>query len=296
MLADRLSKAWRSRRESTAIDPMMRFSEEGLVLGAGTVVAPSDGSSRDILIDHREPRLQALMAAAHLRRPAAAALTHLRKAADRWCEGQDALAAMHLALSRLDRLEQPEMDAHRLFLADGLMKSGIGAEAIVGAIEAGGPAFERLQKYSQDQPRVPAGSGRPSGQWTSGGGSGDGSQREPVVNPRTTTEVNHLEARFDACRIANIDCFNAAFEANFGNSTAANDNGEEEGFKKDLGRCNEAYQACDTLSMAIEDVPLLDRGGVIFPHRGVVVMQKGKEDVYFPPIAAGVFPRIRRGL
>ena len=296
MLAERLSKAWRSRRESTVIEPVMRFSDEGLVLGAGTVVAPSGGSSRDILIDHREPRLHALMAAAHLRRPTMGALAHLRKAADRWCEGQDGLAAMHLTLSRLDRLERPEADAHRLFLADGLVKSGIGADAIIGAIEAGGPAFELLQKYDANQPRVPAGSGRTSGEWTSGGGGSAGNfPREPRVNPRAVTAVAQLEARFDACRSAKIDCYDAALEANFGNSNAANDNGEEVGFKKDLGKCNEAYLACDFLSMVIEDVPLLDHGGVIFPHRGVVIMQKGKADVYFPPVAPGVFPRIKRG-
>jgi hypothetical protein len=297
MLAERLSKAWRERRGSRTIEPVMRFSDEGLILGAGTVVVPSNGSSRDILIDHREPRLRALIAAAHLCRPTLGALAHLRKAADRWCEGQDALAAMHLALSGLERLRQPEVDAHRLFLADGLVKSGIGADAIIDAIEAGGPAFERLQKYNQDQPRVQAGSGRTSGEWTAGGsGSADGSRREPQVNPRTITEVSQPEARFDACRHAKTDCLTAAVDANIGDRSAANDNANEIGFKKDAGKCNDAYLACDFLSMVIEDIPLLDRGGVIFPHRGVVIMQKGKADVYFPPVAPGVFPRIRRAI
>jgi hypothetical protein len=274
-----------------AIDPAMRFSEEGLVLGAGTVLAPSGGSGRNVSIDPLEPRLHALLAAAHLRRPTAAALAHLRKAADRWCEGQDALAAMHLALSRLDRLEQPEADAHRLFLADGLLNGGIDANAIVGAIEAGGPAFERLQKYNQDQPRVPAGSGRTSGEWTSGGaGSAASPQREAEVNPSTITGAGQLEARFDACRLAKIDCFSAAAEAD--DTGAANDNG----LSADLSKCNQAYTACDLLSMFIEDVPFFDHGGVIFPHRGVVIMQKGREDVYFAPPFPGRFPKIRRTL
>ena len=91
------------------------------MLGAGTILAASGKSGRDVSIGSRERRLGALLSAAHQRRPTAGALVHLRKAAERWNQGQDALAAMHLALSRLDRLEHPEADAHRLFLADGLL-------------------------------------------------------------------------------------------------------------------------------------------------------------------------------
>jgi hypothetical protein len=291
MLADRLSKAWRSRRESTAIDPMMRFSEEGLVLGAGTVVAPSTGSSRNILLDHLEPRLHALLAAAHLRRPTLGALIHLRKAADRWCEGQDTLAAMHLALSGLERLKQPEADAHRLFLVDGLLKSGIEAGAIVDAIEAGASAVERLHKFNQDQPRVPAGRGRTSGEWTaSGDSSGDGGRPEAEVNPGTTTEVGATEADQDVCEEAKMDCYRAVIEESLGEH--ANDNLNQE----DALNCRMAGWACTYVRAAIKYTPLLDRGGVIFPHRGVVIFQKGRSDVYLPPIAPGVAPRFRRSL
>ena len=138
MLADQLAKAWRERRESVAIEAAMRFSDEGLVLGAGTVLAASGDSGREVSINPGEPRLRALLAAAHQRRPAAEALAHLRKAAQRWNEGEDALAAMHLALSGLARLERPEADAHRLFLADGLLKSGLEADAVIAALEGGG--------------------------------------------------------------------------------------------------------------------------------------------------------------
>jgi hypothetical protein len=344
MLADRLGKAWRAHRGETSIDPVMRFSDQGLVLGAGTVLAPARGPSRDISIDPLEPRLQALLAAAHLRRPAAGALAHLRKAAERWNEGEGALASMHLALSRLDRLQQPEADAHRLFLADGLLKNGVPADAIVDAIEAGAPDFEGLRKYNPDQPRVPAGSGRPSGEWTTGGGgspvnspsgAGAGARSavapapasapakvpeakppttqppQPEVNPSTITpavlttsdsspggpqaQVNPSTitaagtASIHACTIARLDCVNAAFAAS-DYPDAPNDNFPTE----DIKNCREADTACDLLSMAVEDVPFLDYGGVIFPHRGVVIMQKGRLDVYFPPPSPGLFPRIRR--
>ena len=169
MLAEHLDKAWSAWRQSTEIDSVMRFAEDGLIFGAGTVLAKSDPSSRQISIDLSEPRLQTLLTVAHLRAPTSMELAHLGKAAKCWNEGQDALAAMHLALSRLDRLKQSEADAHRVFLADGLLKYGIEADAVVAAIEAGPPSFGSLRKYDPDQPRVSAGNGRQSGQWTSGG-------------------------------------------------------------------------------------------------------------------------------
>jgi hypothetical protein len=67
MLADQLGRAWRERRASIGIDAVMRFSDEGLVLGAGTVLAASRGSRREIQVDPREPRLVALLSPAHQR-------------------------------------------------------------------------------------------------------------------------------------------------------------------------------------------------------------------------------------
>ena len=170
MVADQLNYIWLARRGSIVIDALMRFSDKGLVLGAGTVLAPCGETSRDISIDPSEPRLHALLTAAHLGRPSIPGLAHLGKAADCWREQQDALAAMHLVLSGLDRLEQPEADSHRLFLADGLLKRGADADAIIDAIKSGPSGLEQLRKFDPNQPRVAAGSGRTSGQWTAHGG------------------------------------------------------------------------------------------------------------------------------
>jgi hypothetical protein len=147
----------------------MRFADAGLVIGAGTVLVPANAPPRDIAVDVTDPRLLALLAAAHLRHTPASALTHIRRAADRWRAGDNALAAMHLALSRLDRLEHPVADAYRLFLADGLLEAGFDADTIVKAMDLDAPpGAQAFSKYSPDQPRVPAGSGRASGQWTDG--------------------------------------------------------------------------------------------------------------------------------
>ena len=294
MLAERLSKAWDERRGSTRIDPIMKFTAEGLVLGAETLLIPTGFPGREPPFDEVEPRLRALLAAAHLRRPSAASLKHLRKAAERRREGASALADMHLALSGLNRLEQPAADAHRLFLADGLLKSGVDANALFAAIARGDPVFEPLQKYDPNQPRVPAGSGRTSGEWTSGGDAEAASQPttafhpEPEVNPHTITEVSG-RATIYACQEATVDCIDTALDdADLG---AANDNGLP---TADLNKCRDAKWACDVLSEVIEYAPLLDYGGVIFPHRGVVIMRKGQLDTYYPPLPGGRTPPFRR--
>jgi len=191
LLADRLSKAWRERRASAPIDRVMRFADEGLVLGAGTVLAPAEEGGREVRVDGREPRLLALLAAAHGRAPSAASLTYIRKAAQRWSQGEADLAAIHLALSGLDRLRRPEADARRLFLADALLEAGLPVEALLGALD--------LVKYDPSQPRVPAGSGRPSGEWTA---TGAGSAVNPPAPAHRPVAGRSRPARAGAARRA----------------------------------------------------------------------------------------------
>jgi hypothetical protein len=178
MLAEQLDKQWRARKAAVPIDAMMTFAPEGLVLGAGTVLAPAEpgGERQTIRLDGREARLVALLCAAHLRPVATGALKHIRKAAERWSEGDTSLAQVHLALSRMDRLGDPAA-AQRLFLADELLKAGTPPTALLRALNLDPSALEPLEKeYDPEQLRVPAGSGRPSGRWTSnGGGASDGS-------------------------------------------------------------------------------------------------------------------------
>jgi hypothetical protein len=226
-----------------------------------------------------------------LRRPTDESLSHLRKAAQRWSEGEDTLAAMHLALSGLAQLQRPEADAYRPFLADGLLKAGFDAEAIIDAIEAGDSALSRVRKYSPDQPRVPAGSGRTSGQWTSTDDAPGalGNSPRPEVNPDTVTPAadQQYETAY-ACEVANVHCQEAAFYASAGD--AANDNGPR---NLDLQSCRTAYGLCKWLSIAMQLQPFPLSGGVLFPHRGVVLVSKGRVDRYVPP-SGGEFPNLRR--
>jgi hypothetical protein len=182
MLAERLGEEWLARRASTAIEPMMRFAEDGLVLGAGTVLSRTDEPRAGIAIDAGDPRFLALLAAAHLRLPTAGSLAHIRKSAECWKRGEHALAAMHLALSGVDRLAQPERDAQRLFLAKALLDAGVEAFTLLKGLDLGPDAVEQLTKFDPNEPRVPAGSGRPSGQWTTGADAGTGSPVAPHPN------------------------------------------------------------------------------------------------------------------
>jgi hypothetical protein len=110
----------------------------------------------------------------------------------------------------------------------------------------------------------------------------------PEVNPSTIPEKAQVGS-INACREAHVDCVDAAVYAS--RNDAANDNRRF----VDLKNCGEAEVACDALSWIIEDLPLPSRGGVIFPHGGVVVIEKGLPDRYYPPLPNGR-PRITRNI
>jgi cell wall-associated NlpC family hydrolase len=82
-------------------------------------------------------------------------------------EGDTTLALINLALTGLGKLATPEEAARRLSMADGLMATGVDPGYILRAL---GLELESLGdpmlKYDPDQPRVPAGNGDTSGQWT----------------------------------------------------------------------------------------------------------------------------------
>jgi hypothetical protein len=90
----------------------------------------------------------------------------IRRAGEFWCYGEKALAQLHLAFIGLPKIGQA--DAYRLFLAGVALEKGLGPSDLMKAL--GFPRAARdLEKYNPDQPRVPAGSGRESGEWTKDG-------------------------------------------------------------------------------------------------------------------------------
>ena len=46
MLQERLRNAWRARERAITISSVLTLAPEGLVLGAGTVLVPANGSRR----------------------------------------------------------------------------------------------------------------------------------------------------------------------------------------------------------------------------------------------------------
>ncbi len=149
----------------------MEISGEGLMLGAGTVLAgmARDERGRPRLALDDEPRVLALIATAYERPVEDYVLAKMRRAVELWNEGEKALAHIHLAYACLPPCEEEQ--ALRLFVADELIEAGVTPADLMKA-QGFDPAPLALLKYSPEQPRVPAGSGRESGQWTSGDSAG----------------------------------------------------------------------------------------------------------------------------
>ena len=146
----------------------MSFSRDGLVLGKGTVLVPAVGDDDSaVLIDGHEDRLWALLSAAYGRAPPFGAVGHVRRAAKYWNDGDSDRAELHLSLAGLPKLDPSGADAKRLFLADGLMRSGIGPEDICKALDVEAPIGELAKKsFDPGELRNPKGDGVESGRWT----------------------------------------------------------------------------------------------------------------------------------
>ena len=157
---EELNKRWQAAA-ARRIAADMAFDGEFLTLGAGTRLAKIDAP-----VD--QARLGALLAAAHSPPITPSSLRHLLRATERWADDKP-LALTHLALSGLAKLVNPAEDARRLFLAEALIQAGVQPSALMKALGLGaGPWDEVVDKYNPDQPRVSAGNGPSSGQWTTG--------------------------------------------------------------------------------------------------------------------------------
>jgi hypothetical protein len=149
--------------------PRMEISGEGLMLGAGTVLAGTarDECGRPRLALDDEPRALALLVTAYDRPVEAYILAKIRRAAELWSEGDKALAHIHLAYARLPPCDEEQ--ALRLFVADELLEAGVTPRTLMKA-QGFDPAPLDLLKanFNPAQPRWPAGSGRDSGEWSGG--------------------------------------------------------------------------------------------------------------------------------
>jgi hypothetical protein len=115
----------------------------------------------------QETRVLALLSAAYGNAVAPSVLGNIERAAKAWSEGDDCLAYIHLAHARLGELQDARNAAQRLFIVDGFIKAGTSPRVVFEALRITPAYIDAVEKFfNPDQPRVPAGSGRTSGEWT----------------------------------------------------------------------------------------------------------------------------------
>jgi hypothetical protein len=177
---EQLRNAWHARKRAVPISPVLNLTLEGLVLGAGTVMVPADGPRRLRSMRGQESRVLALLSAPYGKAIAPSVLGNIERAAKAWSEVDDCLAYIHLAHARLGELGDACDAAQRLFIVDGFMKAGMSPRAVFEALRITPAYIDAVEKFfNPDQPRVPAGSGRTSGEWTdSEETSGEGAARD----------------------------------------------------------------------------------------------------------------------
>jgi hypothetical protein len=163
VLEKQLRDAWHARQRAVPIQPIMTFASEGLVLGAGTVLIPSEGPRRLHNLRGRQAHVLALLSAAYGRAVAPSVLGNIERAVTSWRDGEECLAYVHLAHSRLQVPSDVRTAAYRLFVAEHAMKAGVSASAVFQALNIDRSYIDAVEKaYNPAQPRVPAGSGRTS--------------------------------------------------------------------------------------------------------------------------------------
>lgn len=123
------------------------------------------------------------------------AAAHLR-------DGDVALANLRLVFSRLPAI-RTSADADRLAAAIALLDGGMAASDLMKNVGLSDDALNALEKFDPNQPRVPAGNGRASGQW----GSASSAEARVVAlsagrgflrgaSPQIVTALTRFAARF----------------------------------------------------------------------------------------------------
>lgn len=123
-------------------------------------------------IDGCETRILALLAVAHGRAVAPETVGHIRRACRHYADGETCLALIQLAYASPPRSDDPGKVAHRVFLADALLAGGVPAHDLLEAFDIDPRFLDRTDKrFNVNEPRIHAGNGRESGEWTADYGS-----------------------------------------------------------------------------------------------------------------------------
>ena len=180
------------------------ITEDGLMLGAGTVLAKIDYLSQPTaglaLDEPAEERLLALLAAAYGWTVERRVLDNIRRALQYWRDGQRHLASIELALTGLPPLTDEHEGPFRLDLADKLVAGGVSPREVIKALDVDPAPSNRLKAgFNPSQPRVPAGNSD-GGQWS----GGSGTAITPVVDQKLPGPSE--------CRAGDADKFSKFFD------------------------------------------------------------------------------------
>jgi hypothetical protein len=202
-----LRKQFDAYRLHLSITPVITITDAGVMLGAGTLLMRLRntrlGLQQLALTDDRE-RALALHCVAFDQAPSLLFLHHLSSAAGYWPHDK-ALANIRLVFADLPKLAS-ETDAWRLHLAAALLDDEFPPSRLMS--ELGFAPFD-FQKYDPDQPRVPAGSGRQSGEW----GSANSTANTPKAQSTRTTSSSGEKASADSDSDQSADSATRALES-----------------------------------------------------------------------------------
>lgn len=138
----------------------------GFTLGAGSRLVRFDPKTGRLGLASDCERCLALLPVVARTPMDAKAIRHFEAAASYWDRGDKALANLRLAFAGLPRLRDAG-DAGRLTAAEYLLDHGMTPSELLDELQIDATPLV-LQKYDPDQPRVPSGQGKESGQWTDG--------------------------------------------------------------------------------------------------------------------------------
>ncbi len=169
----------------------MTVTEQGLVLGAGTLLAKMGDDG--LCLDGEEERILTLLAIAYRGDVPGAALGMFRRVSKHWQGGEKCLAAVHLAQCGLPEIDEDA--ATCLSLAAELIEAGMTPRELARELGLRPVQFD-VSKYDENQPRVPAGNGRESGQWTSGDAAGEG-ENASLVEGRSAGTASGVHQVWD---------------------------------------------------------------------------------------------------
>jgi hypothetical protein len=165
-----LQKRWDDHVSRGRYHPCLAIKDAGLVLGAATILVrmgETRSAAKALAVAADLERLLSLLGVSYRDQVPPGIVKNIEKASEQWGLGEKALAHIHLAFTGLPRLESAN-DAYRLYLAEALLDDGLPPREMLAELGLF-RAMRQLDKFDPDQPRVPAGSGRESGQWTKDG-------------------------------------------------------------------------------------------------------------------------------